>query len=85
MRPRLVYYHPLTYKEMGDLMTLKATARGQGLTAEMQIEAFPLKALQPGHVYFVNQEIHMRGIDYRSEDGIELLICGPLSTERAYI
>ena len=54
MRPRLVYYHPLTYKGMGDLMTLKATARGQGLTAEMQIEAFPLKALQPGHVYFVN-------------------------------
>ena len=51
----------------------------------MDIEHFPLKGLQPGHVYFVSQEIHMRGIDYRSENGIELLICNPLSNERAYI
>ena len=51
----------------------------------MDIEHFPLKGLQPGHVYFVSQEINMRGIDYRSENGIELLICNPLSNERAYI
>lgn len=58
---------------------------GHGFIVHTNVEdAKKLKTLGPSTCIIQTQADSMRGVDYRSTDGISLLIAKPLQSKRAY-
>ena len=78
-RPRLVY--------VGERSATEQSIRLHATNAGLQVEISPKQAaeyrnLQKGVVYLMKQD-QLRGIDFRAQDGISLLVAAPVAHMRA--